>query len=166
MCELDAEMVFGWVRNRTSIAKQHLAPSPRNVRLVLEAARQWPPVRVLLLTRDVASSVHAVCERALHPELSGPAKPLRNASVAELRERAQALAAWQEGWQRAAAMAADVLWPFTFEQMRERGREAPLGEALRALGLAVRHEFKDVSRRLVNRSDDACDMKPEAGSRT
>ena len=52
------------------------------------------------------------------------------------------------------------------EQMRERGREAPLGEALRALGLAVRHEFKDVSRRLVNRSDDACDMKPEAGSRT
>ena len=25
MCELDAETVFGWVRNRTSIAKQHLA---------------------------------------------------------------------------------------------------------------------------------------------
>lgn len=62
VCELGSNTISKWVRSNSTIFKQHIAPTLNNLQLVLNAVTASPPMHVLLLTRSVEGSVHAVCE--------------------------------------------------------------------------------------------------------
>ena len=186
VCELSIHELSKWVRSKR-LYKQHVAPTPHNVALVVQLARAGGQglMRVLLLTRDVAAAIHAACERSLHPDLGDdkragrrldalpppppppppsprPPPVIHPLSAEQSGTLEGAMQRWRQDWLRAAGAATDVFWAFTYEQMETRGRAAVLGEALKALGLPQNHAFVDADERLVNRSDAYCDRVMES----
>ena len=156
VCELTPAIINDFVRNSTAIFKQHLAPSQHHLQLLLKAARRSPSKRVLLLTRSVLGSAHAVCERAIYPDL-GRRGGRRLAGIDPAL--VSSLLAWQRGWLAAARNAKDVIWTFSYEQMERYGRDVVLSDALHVLGLKRVAGFGNGSdARLVNRSDPVCDV--------
>jgi len=153
VCEVHPTMLETWVRDRSTLYKQHLTPSPQNVGWVLAAARKTPQTKVLLLTRNVSSTLHAICERALHDQKRASRLP----TALEMEGHAHAIQAWQWGWQSQRIRAADTIWQFTYETM-ERQRERTLRSAASVLNLSLKHGFVDLHKRLVNKSDPACSL--------
>ena len=155
ICVLTPEIINEWVRSNHTIFKQHLAPSPHNLRLLLDAARRSPRKRVVLLTRSVLGSAHALCERNLHPSL-GSSGGRRLAGVDP--SLATSMLAWQRGWLTAASSATgrEGIWTFSYEQMEGNGRSLVLSDALNVLGLRQKARFGGSNARLINQTDTLC----------
>mgnify|MGYP007018297554 CR=1 FL=1 len=84
-------------------------------------------------------------------------------NVTALRAEQEALRQWRRGWERAVSHAIDgtgshAIIKFSFEQMKAVGRERVLAQMLGVLNLAPKRPFVDVPRRLVNKTDAACDQ--------
>ena len=156
VCVLSARTLNHWVQEapRQTIFKQHLAPTPEHVAMLLASCT----TRLVVLVRSAWSSSHAACERR---RVSEKRTNMRQRNQLEelsnfTSARLPALAAWRAGWQAVAEAAPENVLMLSYEDLAVSGRAVLLPRALQFWGLTQRQPYVERKALFINQSSAVC----------
>ena len=160
LCQLRSVELKRWLYSNI-VYKQHLAPTPENVRLLI---RLLGSSRVVVLLREPMESLRAACERVvMHSRwCRAMGRPpcdslIRNATDVSMLH---ALRDFEHRWRLVAKVHNSSFLLLTYEQLVREGREPSFARALEWWRLPRSSAvFEDVHALYVNRSSMLCKMR-------